>query len=77
MNSSKSYKRNPVLIKQIRAASIVWLIGIALIIWSFSDFTSLKQLVQIKYIPIYIISLLSAAGLGWFYYSYWQKNISA
>ncbi|MFI8379589.1 hypothetical protein [Leeuwenhoekiella sp. NPDC079379] len=77
MQSSKSYKKNKTFIKQLRAASIVWLVGLLFILWALSDINSVSQLGQLKYIPIYIITLVSAVGLGWFHYTYWQKNISA
>ncbi|MGO4911362.1 MULTISPECIES: hypothetical protein [unclassified Leeuwenhoekiella] len=76
MQSSKHFKKNKTFIKQLRAASLVWLVGLIFILWALSDIHSISQLGQLKYIPVYIITLVSAAGLVWFHYTSWQKNSS-
>lgn len=74
MQSIKKNKPNKNFKKQLRAASIVWLSGLFLILWALSDLNSVSQLIQLKYIPVYIVTLLSAAGLVWFHYNIWHKK---
>ncbi|MAW93847.1 MULTISPECIES: hypothetical protein [unclassified Leeuwenhoekiella] len=57
--------------KQLLGASIAWITGIALVGFALTQVKPV-ELVELKFIPVYAIALLSAVGLGWYYYTYQQ-----
>ena len=57
--------------KQLLGVSIAWITGVALVGFALTQVKPV-ELIELKFIPVYAVALLSAVGLGWYYYTYQQ-----
>ncbi|RXG15436.1 hypothetical protein DSM03_102333 [Leeuwenhoekiella aestuarii] len=68
MSSLKKMKYS----KQLIGTSLVWLTGMGMITFAIVNSSSIEQLAQLKYIPVYTVIILSSLCLGLCHYLYWQ-----
>ena len=58
------------VVKQLLGVSIAWITGIALVGFAMIQASQLGELTQLKFIPVYAVTLLSAVALAWYIYTY-------